>query len=173
MGCHCPPTNASAGADRLGIFFPLRFWLEGRGQGMHLQEMDSHGAKHCHSCGCHSSPARHLHPKYIHPVAFLKISMEWFHPHGCGHPARRSSPGDRAALTAAARDGAALPAVSTLTLCLQVIFPLFTENRLIHSLIISLSTYLSSACQVPSGYPFSLAPGSPCSLANEEVNVFF
>lgn len=83
--------------------------------------------------------------------------------------------GDHAALTAAAKDGAALPAVSTLTLCLQVIYPLFTENRLIHSLIVSLSTYLSSACQFPSGYPFSLAPGSPCSLAEEEINglVFF
>lgn len=98
--------------------------------------------------------------------------MECFAP-GRGRLTGRSSPGDGAALTAAAGDGAALPAVSTLTLCLQVIYPLFTENRLIHSLIISLSTYLSSACQVPSAYPFSLAPGSPCRLAEEEINVFF
>lgn len=92
-GCHCPPTNASAGADDLGIFFPLRFWLEGRAQELHLQEMNAYGAKRCHSCECHSSPARRLHPKYIHPVAFLKISMEFFHPPGHGRPAGRSSPG--------------------------------------------------------------------------------
>lgn len=98
--------------------------------------------------------------------------MECFRP-AAGVLQEGAHQGDRAALTAAARDGAALPAVSTLTLCLQVIYPLFTENRLIHSLIVSLSTYLSSACQFPSGYPFSLAPGSFCSLAEEEINGFF
>lgn len=133
---------------------------------------DAHSAESCPSCGCHSSPARRLHPKYILPVAFLKIPMERF-PLAAGVLWEGAHQGFGAALTAAARDGAALPAISTLTLCLQVIYPLFTESRLIHSLIISLSTYLSSACLLPSGCPFSLAPGSPSSLAEEEISVFF
>lgn len=165
--------SASAGAGDLGIFVLLGFawramareWICRR---VHAQ--DAQGAECCHSCGCHSSPARHLHPKYIQAVAFLKISMECFPPE-LQEGAHQGDHG--AALTAAARDGAALPAGSTLMLCLQVICPLFTEKRLIHSLIISLSTSLASACQVPSGYPFSLAPGSSCSLAEKEINVFF
>lgn len=149
----------------MGIFFG---WRAVARECICRRGMLTLSAECCHSCGCHSSPARHLHPKYIHPVAFLKIPVECFAP----GPQEGAHQGDGAALTAAAREGWSC-SPSTLTLCLQVIYPLFTENRLIHSLIISLSTYLSSACQVPSGFPFSLAPGSPCSLAEEEINVFF
>ena len=46
-------------------------------------------------------------------------------------------------------------------------------NRLIHYLVSSLSTCLSSGCQVPSGHPFSRSPSSPGSLAGEEINFFF
>lgn len=82
-------------------------------------------------------------------------------PHGMlspGCPAGRSSPGRWSCSDSCSQGWSCSP------LCLQLIYPLFTENRLIHSLILSLSTYLSSACQVPSGYPFGLASGSLAPL---------
>lgn len=94
LGLPLPAPSASAGADDLGIFVLLgsacralaREWIC---RGVCAQG-DAQGAECCHSCGCHSSPARHLHPKYIQAVAFLKTSMECFPPELQGE---RSSPG--------------------------------------------------------------------------------
>lgn len=166
-GVPLPSPSASAGAGDLGIFVLLGL-AGGPCQGMDLQEGLCTG-------GC---SGRRALPQLRVSLRPSQASSSQIYPrcgipenlHGMISPVLQEGAhqGDRgAALTAAARDGAALPAVSTLTLCLQVISPLFTESRLIHSLIISLPTYLSSPCQVPSGYPFSLAPGSPCRGGNQ------
>lgn len=67
------------------------------------------------------------------------------------------------------------PLLSQLLIYSQCVFRLFIhyliDNRLIQYLIISLSTYLSSGCQVPSGYPFSMSPNSPCNVPEEEINL--
>lgn len=97
-------------------------------------------------------------------------------PHGMLSPGvlqEGAHQGHGAALTAAARDGAALPVLSTLTLCLQVIYPLFTENRLIHSVTTSLATDLSSACQVPPGYPLAWLQAHPAPLQRRKSVLSF
>lgn len=116
-----------------------------------------------HSCGCHSSRARHPHPKYIHPMTCLKLS------HHCRHPAGRSSPvwcfacqadscsrvqkcagaaGSRHAWwSARSCPGQGCPHGRE---CTQCVFRLFIcylkDNRLIHYLIFYLLIFRLQAC---------------------------
>lgn len=159
------------------------------------EDEDAPCAEQCRSCGCHSSRARRLHPKYICIVACLKISGECF-PIAVSILWGRSSPAwcficrsdrcswvQKRAEAASSRHtrypapllpcrGAALPAVNTLTGCLQAIYPLSYRQQadlLCYYLIICLFILgLPGPFWIPLYHQFFLliykAKGKPCGI---------